>query len=515
MSDESDSHFRIYQHDSRELKPRLEEEFDEVDGLVDTIITSPPYADLIDYGNHDEQVGQQSYETFLDDIRSIYKQCYDIASDDCTLWIVTDTYKTNGRVVRLPFDIADELENLQNHETCLEDGCNGYLRRNRGNGTLVCQECDAVLDPLPESWRMEDNIIWDKLRTRPWHQKGRLRNVYEHITMFSKTDDFKYNKDSIRITDPDKFEQWWVNYPERYSPKGIVPSNVWEFPIPKQGQWGPKESYHPSPFPEGLVERIIHLASDPGDVVFDPFAGIGTTLAIAEALGRKPLGFELNKEYIDYYEEHVRPTALREVGSVQSKLRDEQEILQDRIYTLRVHKYTLELYKQLVKSDNSSIREGQVEFMQATSDSDQFGDQNDPTAELRFVCESATDFEDVSLDAAMEGMLSEDKGSGDYYGVEFHPEFLTVDKYLDALCSSTPEILAEEVHLYEDGKHNWADYTFSREEWISCVDDGEWKRYWSKNHPPLISNLKIQVDNPMDEHSRDQRGHQAGLESFD
>ena len=514
MTDEPDSRFRIYQHDSRELKSRLEAEFEDVNGLVDTIITSPPYADLIDYGDHDEQVGQQNYESFLDDIRSIYKQCYEIAADDCTLWIVTDTYKTNGRVVRLPFDIADELENLQNHKTCLEPDCSGHLQRNRGNGTLVCQRCGEVHDPLPESWRMEDNIIWDKLRTRPWHQKGRLRNVYEHITMYSKTDEFTYNKDAIRITDPDEFKKWWVNYPERYSPKGIVPSNVWEFPIPKQGQWGPKVSYHPSPFPEGLVRRIVHLASDPGDVVFDPLAGIGTTLAIAEALGRKPLGFELNSEYIDYYEDHVRPTALHEVGSVQSTLQDEQALLQDQIYTLRVHKYAYELYKELITTDRNTLRDGQIEFIQTTSDPTQFDQDADPAASLVFVCESAEDFDDVSMDAAMEGMLSEDKGSGDYYGVDFDPTFSTADEYRDTLRTNPPTLFNEKVYLYQ-GKHNWAESSMGIEDWIDCVASNNWLQYWSKTRPPLVSNLNIQVENPMEDQRQEQAGHQAGLESFD
>lgn len=514
MTDEPDSRFRIYQHDSRDLKSRLEAEFDDVDGLVDTIITSPPYADLIDYGDHDEQVGQQSYESFLEDIRSIYKQCYEIAADDCTLWIVTDTYKTNGRVVRLPFDIADELENLQNHETCLEPDCEGHLRRNRGDGTLVCQVCDAVHDPLPESWRMEDNIIWDKLRTRPWHQKGRLRNVYEHVTMYSKTDEFTYNKDAIRITDPDEFQKWWVNYPERYSPKGIVPSNVWEFPIPKQGQWGPKVSYHPSPFPEKLVERIVHLSSDPGDVVFDPFAGIGTTLAIAEALDRKPLGFELNEEYIDYYEEHVRPTALREVGSVQSKLQDEQALLQDRIYTLRIHKYAYELYKELIGSDEHSLREGQIEFIQATSDPDKFDQETEPTADLHFICESDTDVSDVSIKDAMEGMLSEDKGSGDYYGVDFDAKLETVSEYLNTIRADRPALFGEKVHIYQ-GEHNWAESSIEFDEWVDCVANNDWYRYWSKTRPPIISNLRIQIENPMEERGDEKAGHQTGLESFD
>ena len=513
MTDESNSPFGIYQHDSRELQSRLKEEFDDINGLVDTIITSPPYADLIDYGNHDEQVGQQKYESFLNDIRLVYKQCYDIAAEDCTLWVITDTYKTNGRVVRLPFDIADELENLQNHEICLETDCTGHLQRNRGNGTLVCQTCGTAYDPLSESWRMEDNIIWNKLRTRPWHQKGRLRNVYEHITMYSKTDDFTYNKDAIRITDPDEFKQWWVNYPERYSPKGIVPTNVWEFPIPKQGQWGPKVSYHPSPFPEDLVQRIVHLASDPGDVVFDPFAGIGTTLAIAEALDRKPLGFELNNEYIEYYKEHVRPTALREVGSVQTTLQDEQALLQDRIYTLRVHKYAYELYKELISTGKNGLHDGQIEFIQTTSDPAQFDQELDPAASLVYVCESSEDFKDISIDTAVEEMLSENKGSGDYYGVDFDPTFCTVADYLETLRTDLPTIFNENVYLYQ-GRHNWVEDSMEIGDWIDCVESGAWLQYWSKTRPPLVSNLNIQVENPMENSSPEPGGTQAGLESF-
>ncbi len=515
MNNEQGSPFRVYQHDARDLKPHLEAKFDDTDGLVDTIITSPPYADLVDYGDHEEQVGKQSYEDFLDDLRSIYKQCYDIAAEDCTLWIVTDTFRANGRVVRLPFDIADELENLQNHKTCLEQDCIGRLERDRGDGTLVCTECGATHDPLPESWRMKDSIIWDKLRTRPWSQKGQLKNVHEYVTMFSKSNNFTYNKDAIRITDPDEFQQWWVDYPERYSPKGIVPNNVWRFPIPKQGQWGPQVSYHPSPFPEKLVERIVHLASDPGDVVFDPFAGIGTTLAIAEALDRKPLGFELNQEYIDYYQEHVRPTALKKIGSVQSTLQDQQSILQQKIYTLRVHKYAYKLYKELIESDHNSMSEGQIKLIQSITDPNRFDAEEKPDAQLQFICESDSYFKRESLEDAMEKMVSEKKGSGDYYGVEFHPEFVTLSDYLSKLESAPPELITDNVYVYEDGNHYWAKSTLSMEEWVDQINNNGWLKYWSKSWPPLISNLKIQVDNPSEEQKEEPGGIQAGLESFE
>lgn len=56
---------------------------------------------------------------------------------------------------------------------------------------------------------------------------------------------------------------------------------------------------HPCQMPEAVLERIIRVASNPGDMVLDPFAGSGTTLAVAKKLGRNYLGFELSVQYAD------------------------------------------------------------------------------------------------------------------------------------------------------------------------------------------------------------------------
>ena len=56
---------------------------------------------------------------------------------------------------------------------------------------------------------------------------------------------------------------------------------------------------HPCQMPEGVLERIIRVASNPGDLVIDPFAGSGTTLAVAKKLGRRFLGCELSDEYAE------------------------------------------------------------------------------------------------------------------------------------------------------------------------------------------------------------------------
>jgi len=55
---------------------------------------------------------------------------------------------------------------------------------------------------------------------------------------------------------------------------------------------------HPAPFPEELPKRLIRLYSFWGDIVLDPFVGSGTTVKVAEDLGRQGIGYDINPEYI-------------------------------------------------------------------------------------------------------------------------------------------------------------------------------------------------------------------------
>ncbi len=68
---------------------------------------------------------------------------------------------------------------------------------------------------------------------------------------------------------------------------------------------------HPCPLPEKLLERIILAASNPGDVVLDPFSGTGTTAVVAKKLGRKFVGIEMDKMYVSFAQkrlEAIKPT---------------------------------------------------------------------------------------------------------------------------------------------------------------------------------------------------------------
>lgn len=73
-------------------------------------------------------------------------------------------------------------------------------------------------------------------------------------------------------------------------------SSVWKLTAP--GRDEKTEGKHPTQKPLALLERIVSASSNPGDMVFDPFMGSGTTLAAAAHLKRRGVGVEMDAAYI-------------------------------------------------------------------------------------------------------------------------------------------------------------------------------------------------------------------------
>ncbi len=80
-------------------------------------------------------------------------------------------------------------------------------------------------------------------------------------------------------------------------PEGFkADEDTWYFPR-VCGTFKERKGWHGCQMPEQLLGRIIRACSNEGDLVFDPFTGSGTTLAVAKKLGRKFVGFEMSKQY--------------------------------------------------------------------------------------------------------------------------------------------------------------------------------------------------------------------------
>lgn len=238
-------------------------------GTPKLILTSPPYFDIKNYGDAPNQIGhKQTYQQYLNDVAGVLQQCYQLSGDEATLWLVIDTVTRGGRTYPLPFDLDRTMTR--------------YRRR--------------------KTWILRDIIIWNKYKNIPWHAKGRFRSQFEYILFFSKGEDYAYHLDRVReIAD---YKKWWLTYPERYNPNGKPPSDVWDFTIPIRG-WGNGYQRHLCPFPFPLVERVLSLSSDEGDLILDPFAGSGSVIALARQMNRRAIGIDINPRYKEQFETEV------------------------------------------------------------------------------------------------------------------------------------------------------------------------------------------------------------------
>ena len=226
-----------------------------------SILTSPPYLDMHDYGNT-SQIGVrgQSVEDYLDQMGGLFRDCHRIAASDATFWLVAGTVRRNGHLIPLPDRLAARAEEA--------------------------------------GWILREAITWDKQKALPWTHHGELRDVTEQVLLFSKADNYTFEATDLRSPIPNSV--WWRRYPERYSPNGAMPTNLWSIPIPTQGAWSGVRT-HFCPFPEELTYRMLSLTTVEGDVVLDPLAGVGSVPAMAEAMGRAGYGLELTAAYARLY----------------------------------------------------------------------------------------------------------------------------------------------------------------------------------------------------------------------
>ena len=114
----------------------------------------------------------------------------------------------------------------------------------------------------------------------------------------SDPESYVFNLDAVR--DPNvKYPNQKKNGKFRCNPLGKNPSDVWQFPKVTTGtaRSSKERTGHPAQFPLGVVERVIRVSSNPGDLVLEPFSGSGSAGVATVATGRVFVGFELSKDY--------------------------------------------------------------------------------------------------------------------------------------------------------------------------------------------------------------------------
>lgn len=222
-------------------------------GSVQLIITSPPY----NVGKSYEK--KTAFSDYLNKQRQVISECFRVLSEKGSICWQVGNFVDKGSIIPLDiylFPIFHEL---------------GMKLRNR------------VI------WHFEHGL----------HCKNRLSGRYETINWFSKTDDYIFNLDPIRI--PSKYPQKrHFKGPKKGqlsgNPLGKNPGDVWIFPNVKSNHV--EKTIHPCQFPIELVERLVLSLSNAGDVVFDPYLGVGSTVIGSHLHGRYGMGCDINPDYI-------------------------------------------------------------------------------------------------------------------------------------------------------------------------------------------------------------------------
>jgi len=270
------------------------------DGLVGSIVTSPPYFGLRDYGIDGQYGLESSPAEYVEHLRALFSELRRVLADDGTLWLnIGDSYSAGGHG-------GNRGGNLESP----------HLDKTPGKPVRVPGFAPKNLLGIPwrvafalqdDGWILRNAIVWHKWNAMPQSVTDRMSNRYEHVFLFSKQQRYWFDLDPVR--EP-------LNFPERaghvfggnnvdvgnnrnrgatYQPnvsRGRNPGDVWEIATT------PFAAAHFATYPIELAHRAIISGCRPGATVLDPFSGSGTTGVAALRTGRRYTGIDVNADYL-------------------------------------------------------------------------------------------------------------------------------------------------------------------------------------------------------------------------
>lgn len=200
-------------------------------------------------------------------------------------------------------DFVDRWESDEAYSAWCRSWIEVCLRKLRPDGTIYIMASTQSMPYLDLFLRQHctvlSRIVWhyDSSGVQAKKYFGSLYEPILHAVVDPKK--YTFNADDVAVEARTGAVRKLIDYrkaePTPYNTKK-VPGNVWYAPRVRYRMDEYEE--HPSQKPEALLERIILASSNAGDLVLDPFAGTFTTCAVAQKLGRRSLGIELNKEFV-------------------------------------------------------------------------------------------------------------------------------------------------------------------------------------------------------------------------
>ena len=213
-----------------------------------------------------------------------------------------------------PYNLQKEYEKFQDLESyieCQKQCISEAVRLIKNDGSICWQvgtyvsggevyPLDIIHYPIFKELglKLRNRIVWTF--GHGLHSQKRFSGRHETILWFTKTDNFTFNLDFVRV--PSKYpSKKHFRGPKKglnsCNPLGKNPTDVWEIPNVKANHV--EKTAHPCQFPIELVERLVLALTNKNESVLDPFLGSGSTAIACLLNGRKIFGCDTNQKYID------------------------------------------------------------------------------------------------------------------------------------------------------------------------------------------------------------------------
>lgn len=284
---------------------------------IDCVITSPPYYQLRDYGFSGQWGLEKTYQEYLDNMILLMTELKRILKPTGTMWInLGDSYNGSGN--------DSGKQNRENSRSISGNRKVGDASPTTANYDKSLQKKSLMLIPHRFAIRcidelgliLRNDIIWAKRNGMPESVTDRFSKKHEFIFLFVKQQKYYFNLDAVRVKAL-PLNRWGGNklvakgissWDEgtgqvTYRDRDMQPNDGMKNPGDVSDFWDiptqPSSEKHYATFNFDLIDKPIIAGCPEGGIIFDPFAGTGTTLIRALQLGREAIGCDGNKDYCE------------------------------------------------------------------------------------------------------------------------------------------------------------------------------------------------------------------------
>jgi site-specific DNA-methyltransferase (cytosine-N4-specific) len=278
-------------------------------GIAQTIVTSPPYYGLRDYGCAGQLGREASPGEYVDALTGVLDAAARVLRPDGVVWLnLGDTYSSR----------ANGGPSSRRHTGRGHRNIAG-TRVNTTSGaplkSLLLMPARVSLALVERGWIVRNDIVWHKPNAMPESVQDRLSARHEHVFLLARRPCYLFDLDSIKVAAQHRSSggrrgreyaaavgtgaaarRYGANESSTLATAAHAernPGDVWT--MATRGS----SAEHFAMFPIDLPLRCVAAGSRPGDLVVDPFSGMATTGKAALRLGRRYLGIDLNPVYLD------------------------------------------------------------------------------------------------------------------------------------------------------------------------------------------------------------------------